>query len=280
MISRPAPLSSLFKGLTAIKSGLSRVKITEQWMQGRTTYGGCSAAICLEAARQTLGPNPPPLRSVQVSFVGAAGGDAEVATSIVRQGKAMTFVRGEVFSGGKLATTALFAFGAPRESSFDETFIPPPPPDLPGVGASPSLFEGPFPPPVFTNNFEARLALGGHPASGSEALEHLMWVRHVGATEEGGVENVADEVAFLALADMPPPAAFPRLSQPAPVSSVTWQLNFLEESRCLKSEPGGWWLLGKKLGHMRRGYSSESLTVWGLDGRCMAVGMQTMAIYA
>jgi len=53
-----------------------------------------------------------------VSFVGAAGGDVEVRTTVIRQGKAMTFIRGDLASpDGKLGTTALFAFGASRASA-------------------------------------------------------------------------------------------------------------------------------------------------------------------
>jgi hypothetical protein len=60
--------------------------LSVQCAQGRTTYGGCSAALCLEAAKRLLrdqrhssgAAELPPLRSAQVAFVGPAGGDVQV----------------------------------------------------------------------------------------------------------------------------------------------------------------------------------------------------------
>lgn len=46
--------------------------ITEEWMQGRTTYGGLSAALCL-AGTLSAHADLPPLRSAQVAFIGPAG---------------------------------------------------------------------------------------------------------------------------------------------------------------------------------------------------------------
>jgi acyl-CoA thioesterase len=46
----------------------SRVTVPEDWMQGRTTYGGLTAALCLKAALPLAGDRP--LRSAQIAFVG------------------------------------------------------------------------------------------------------------------------------------------------------------------------------------------------------------------
>ena len=43
--------------------------IPAEWMQGRTSYGGLSSALALEAARK-LADDLPPLRSATVNFVG------------------------------------------------------------------------------------------------------------------------------------------------------------------------------------------------------------------
>lgn len=53
----------------------------------------------------------------------------------------------------------------------------------------------------------------------------------------GGVAGVGDEVALLGLADMPPPAIMSAFAQPAPVSSVTWQVTRLAcKAPCLNVE--------------------------------------------
>lgn len=92
---------------------------------------------------------------------------------VVRQGKALTVVRGEVTSGGKVATTALFVFGAARPSAHAADFVPPPPLDVAAPAASPSFFDGVDFRPNFTHNFEARLARGAKPATASNKVRWL-----------------------------------------------------------------------------------------------------------
>ncbi len=132
-----------------------------------------------------------------------------------------------------------------------------------------------------------------------------MWVRHLGCNDTGGVDDIPNEVAFLGLADMPPPAIMSLFAQPAPVSSVTWQVRktvstsacnreiiprfrlFLELPRQinllreeLESDVGGWWLVRTRAENARGGYSSQDMTIWGLHGRCVAVARQSVAIYS
>ena len=76
-----ARLLGNFEVRTAAQS--YRTTITPDWMQGQTTYGGLSAALCLEGARRALSGDGavelPPLRSALICFVGAAGGPVAVA---------------------------------------------------------------------------------------------------------------------------------------------------------------------------------------------------------
>ena len=48
-----------------------RVSAPSAWTQGRTLYGGLSAALCLEAVARDH-PDLPQLRSAQIAFVGLA----------------------------------------------------------------------------------------------------------------------------------------------------------------------------------------------------------------
>ena len=188
------------------EDGALSLTIPPDWMQGRTTYGGLSAAICLETARRAF-PDAPPLRSALVSFIGPAGGGVEGRANLLRQGKSVTFVEADVSQvkeGGEksIATRCAFAFGGARASQWDRTFTPTP--------AMPPPEEcGPFGPPDaavhFTSHFDSRLAKGGRPISGSKDHDHFIWVRHRDEDAQG-------IVALLALADMPPPAVMPNPS--------------------------------------------------------------------
>ena len=92
------------------------------------------------ATLQSHGPGALPLRSALVSFVGPAGGNVDVKTTVLRRGKAkgkgMAFVRAEMFAAesGELATSCQFAFGADRlASAFHSTMgVDDPPAALPG----------------------------------------------------------------------------------------------------------------------------------------------------
>jgi acyl-CoA thioesterase len=64
--------------------------IPEDWLQGRTSFGGLTAALCLAAAERAL-PDLRPLRSAQFTFVGPAGGVVEMTPRLLRRGKSSVF---------------------------------------------------------------------------------------------------------------------------------------------------------------------------------------------
>ncbi|WP_425409948.1 acyl-CoA thioesterase [Hyphococcus sp.] len=260
--------TSLIKS-ASYENGVFSVNIPQGWMQGRTTYGGLSAALCLETARRSF-PDLPPLRSALVSFIGPAGGDVEGRAKLLRRGKSVAFVESELASDAGIATRCNFAFGAGRESVFDATFTPAA--DAPG----PDDCEAFFPPAEerprgrsFTEHFGVRLAKGDRPVSSSDKHEFHLWVRHEDPDAEG-------LVALLALADMPPPAVFPMFKEFAPISSMTWMVNVLNASPKSKD---GWWLLHSRGENASEGYSSQDMLVWNSDGDLVIAGRQSVAIF-
>ena len=66
------------------------VEAPESWSQGRTLYGGITAALCHEAALR-MGDAPPPLRSAQLAFIGPAGGTLRLGPQLLRQGRSITY---------------------------------------------------------------------------------------------------------------------------------------------------------------------------------------------
>ncbi len=256
--------SQLMAG-AAFDDGALSLTIPPDWMQGRTTYGGLSAAIGLEAARRAF-PDAPPLRSAMVSFIGPAGGAVEARAKMLRQGKSVTFVEADVSSEKGLATRCAFAFGGARPSQWNRNFTATP--DMP----APEDCET-FAPPAgaahFTSHFDSRLAKGGRPVSGSKEHDHFIWVRHTD-------ENANGIVALLALADMPPPALMPMFTEFAPISSMTWMVNVLCDTPQTRD---GWWLLQSRAEHAGDGYSSQDMLVWSRDGDLVIAGRQSVAIF-
>ena len=250
----------------AAARGSFRGRVDGNWLQGRTFYGGLTAALCLEGALNTFS-GLPPLRSAQISFIGPAEGEASVKAEILRRGKSVTFVGADLSGEGGLAARAVFAFGAARMSMFNRHFTPAP--DLPGPDESGFFFPPGIDGPLFARNFDVRLARGGAPMTSSAEHDHFLWVRH----RDPMAISMA---ALLALADMPPPAMTPMFPAPARISSITWGLNFLTDHPTTED---GWWLLESRAENAAEGYSSQDMFVWSRKGEPVLAGRQSVAIF-
>jgi len=242
-----------------------RVTIPEDWMQGRTTFGGLSAALAHDAARRAM-PDLPPLRSAMISFIGPAGGPVTGRTNILRQGKSVSFVETDISGEDGIATRATFAFGAERESIFDNIWTPPPSMPAP-ADCEPMAPKGLG--PVFASHFDTKLAKGARPATGSKEHNHFFWVRHEDARATG-------VTALLAVADMPPPAVMPMFPHFKRVSSMTWMVNILNDNPISRD---GWWLLQSRAENASHGYSSQDMLVWNSNMELTIAGRQSVAVF-
>lgn len=239
--------------------------IPESWMQGRTTYGGLTAALCLEAARRIVADIP--LRSAQIAFVGPVGGDVELHPVLLRRGKNAAFVRVDLSHDDQVLAQCIFTFGLSRPSSLNVQRIKRP--DVTELAQAEPFFKGPRR-PNFTHNFNVRLAAGEPPISGSTNNQLGLWLRHKD-------ENAGNDAAsILALADCAPPAALPMLTGDARASSMTWMAEFLTDQ---PSTDEGWWLSLSTAETAVDGYSSQSMCMWSKAGEPTLIGRQTVAIF-
>lgn len=257
-MSLPETLSAL----RPIPGGFATA-IPEDWMQGRTSYGGFSAALALEAARG-LAPDLPPLRSAQVSFVGPLAGEVEVRARLLRRGRNATWISAEVTSEAGVGLTATFVFMGPVESALHLHDAPPPAGWIPPEQAVP-LPEGKN--VGFTRHFERRFAL---PRSEERRPEIAWWARLRDA------EGLDPMVGLLLAADALPPGVMPLLDGWVPVSSMTWIVNLLTP---LPQTRDGWWLLRAAGNYAEKGCSSQDMAIWDADGNAVATGMQSIAVF-
>ena len=241
--------------------------VPETWMQGRTTYGGLTAALCLQAAIPTSGGRQ--IRSAQVAFVGPVSGDVECTATLLREGKNTVFTSVRMMGEAGVAAEAIFAFGAHRESSLNFANLPAPEVTSPDETAS---FFGESPRrPAFTRNFNMRLANGSPPMSGAPDADMSLWMRH----KDGSVPP--DAVSVLALADAPPPAAMSMLTGQARISSMTWMAEFLTDDIQTNE---GWFLARHVADTSKDGYNSQAMTLWNTSGQPIMIGRQTIAVFA
>lgn len=239
------------------------VDIPEAWLQGRTAYGGLSAALALEAARRTF-PDLPPLRSSQISFVGPLSGPVSVRAELLRRGRNAAFVSVDVSSAAGLGLRAMYVFMAAMPSQVDLDDYRAPlvaPPEESGGGERRS---GNF----FVNNFDWRHAL---PRPATPMADVSRWVR---LEARDGLDPM---VEIMAIGDALPPAAMPLMTAPGPISSMTWLVNLLTPAPQTRD---GWWLLRATAQFARNGCSSQQMAIWNRDGVPIASGMQSIALFA
>jgi acyl-CoA thioesterase len=250
-----------------LQDGVHTGHVTPDWMQGRTVYGGMSAALCLQAVRNQY-PELPPLRSAHISFAGPVAGDVSITTRVLRQGKSASFVTADLTSEAGFGTHATFTFGADRPSTKCQTRFPMPVVPSPDE-VGPHFREGGSR-PHFTHHFDMRIASGSPPVSGAEEADICLWVK-----AKSGNHSALD-VGLLALGDAPPPAALSLYSQFTPLSTMTWAIDMMSTDL---SSPDGWYLIAIKSDTVGDGYSAQSMGLWASDGRPILASKQCVALF-
>lgn len=254
-------LKSALDALQPIEGGW-RGTIPDSWLQGRTAYGGLSAALALHAAQHS-DEDLPPLRSAQVAFIGPLSGDVVIRAKRLRRGRNAAWVQADVESEAGLGLRATFVFMGAVASRVDHA-----------VGAAPDfspptpetqVYNG-FPGVSFTRNFEL--------LDRRDGLGPTEWLRWVRLSERDGLDPM---IELIAIADCLPPAALKLVGGPAPVSSMTWQLNLLGPQPVTTD---GWWLLRATTDYAKDGSSSQPMAIWNTDGTPIADQIQSVAIFA
>jgi len=249
------------------ESGLA-LSIPADWHQGRTAYGGFSAALALAAAAtvaRPIGDDLPPLRSIEVGFVGPLAGEVVATARVLRQGRNATWVAVEITSEGKVGLTASLVFMRPVESRLQLNRMLPPQGLIPPEEAAP--FDFSHAPAFRRQHFEVRFAL---PRSEEKRPELCWWVR----LRDG--EGLDPFTVPLLCADALPPGVMPLLARGTPISSMHWHSGFLTGTPRTRD---GWWLLRSAPDHAGHGCSSQRMELWNADGEPVIAGMQSVALF-
>tara|TARA_Y100000815_G_C13120704_1_gene416737 strand:+ start:99 stop:629 length:531 start_codon:yes stop_codon:yes gene_type:complete len=174
-------------------------------------------------------------------------------------------------SNGAPATEVIFAFADQREDSQ----ISIPAAGWPEGTRPPTSSEAQTIPagmgPKFTQNFEYCYGFGALPYSGSDTADMGLWIRHIAPEARVG------ELSLMCIADAMPPALVTRMKGPAPLSSMSWQANFLTDA---PTTDDGWWLLRARAHNLAGGFSSQEMTIWNTAGDCVVSGFQLVTVFA
>src|SRR5688572_22508618 len=90
---------------------IGTVAVSDDWGQGRATYGGLVAAVGNEVMRKLV-PADRLLRSLQTTFIGPASASTwRIKADVLRVGKAVTLVRCDIIDADQVAATLLGVYG-------------------------------------------------------------------------------------------------------------------------------------------------------------------------
>lgn len=258
--------------IDALRRDPHSVTIPAEWSQGRACFGGLMAALTYEAMRAQV-PEGRPVRSLAITFVGPAAPGVPIAfeVDILRHGKAVSQVLGRAMQNGQVMTLIQGSFGAPRESMI--TFAAEAAPLLKPVEQCPELPFASGVMPDYLRFMDIRWALGGMPFSNtpSPAIGG-----HVRFRDEPHATPMS-EAHILALVDTWPPAVLPHLGKPAPGSSLTWTIEFIQPQPSLDTLQ--WCSYRAVIEHARDGYGHTAAALWGPDGELIAISRQTVTVF-
>lgn len=211
------------------------------------------------------------LRTLTVNFVGPlqTGAAAHCHTQVLREGKSLTVIESRIVQDAAVRCIAVGAFGADRPSS---VFVAPR--RVAPVIDPARSFELPYIEGVtatFTQHFKFRWASAALPFTGV-ADAHLL-----GACSFRTEARVADHCDLLALIDSWPPSVLPMLRAPAPSSTVSWTVDFLDSSQEARTDET--WTYEADAVAAGGGYAQTEAWLWNARGQAVARSVQLAAVF-
>ncbi|WP_440056666.1 acyl-CoA thioesterase (plasmid) [Pseudoalteromonas sp. T1lg65] len=241
----------------------------ENWCQGRTAFGGLSAAIAVANMKHQL-PDPRRLLSVSVNFIGPLlhSQPFSIETTILRSGKNATQMQTRLSQDGQVCLIALGCFGKHRTSNIevfnDDSH------SLETVNPEQVLpyQEGVM--PAFFQHVALNAQRGAMPFSAAPSSHLGGWMRF----KQQQIRQ--NELHAMALADAWPPTLLQMCNAPSPASSMSWYIEFLTDID-LSAEQ--WFGFEAITHHSQHGYGIEDAKIWSQSGQLLALSRQTVAIF-
>ncbi len=267
----PRMSTSSFETATAIdcaSPGRYECFIQKGWAQGRSVFGGISAAVLTRALTAEAGDPARPLRSVTIHFCGPLqSGPAHVEARLESESSRVSHASARLVQGDRVMAIGAAMFGAdrPPDVDFHEGVMPDAIPIERAVSV-PHTHQR----PEFTQRLDILWCGGEIPMSGAERASLRFWTRL------RGVETL-DAAALVALTDASPPAFFTRLTAARPVATVTFTAHLLVARPM--NPPGGAFVMSTRDScHTSDGYSTEALSLWSADGKRLVQATQVVAL--
>lgn len=248
----------------------TKPQFPEQWTQGRTAFGGLSAGLLLAASEQKVSTDKE-LHSVFTNFIGPliVNTPFEIEVTVLREGKNVVQILTKAIQNGQVALLQQSSYGTKRKSQINLNHIPThsmikPEKPLFMPATSENI-------PKFIQNFDLFISDGGQPFSGSTSSHTHGWMRFKEAPK--AITNAH----IMCLIDTWPPTIAQQLNDPAPLSSMSWYLEFINpNSEC---DPRDWLSYQCDASYAQSGYGHTDAYIWSGSGDVIAKSHQTIAVF-
>lgn len=258
------------KNAVSAMSSAEPLVLSNEWTQGRTGFGGITAAM-LVAAAETKVEDDKQLLSVSTNFVGPllANTPFSIEVEVLREGKNVIQLMARAIQEQQTVIVQQLCFGLPRPSTIAiEIQVQH---QLSAPEQDTFLTEHPELAPAFIQNFDIDLRSGSEPFTGSEHSHLHGWMRFKQAPEAFGYPHVT------CLVDAWPPTVLQQFSQFTPCSTISWYLEFVQPQPAMKPEQ--WLAYQCHTNQGSDGYVHTQADIWNEAGELVAISRQTVAVF-
>lgn len=248
----------------------NHLQIPANWAQGRTAFGGVSAAMIYRAISQFVSSDRV-LRAFNTNFIGPINIDEpfEIEVKPLREGKSVSHFSGQIIQNGKICVASQACFGVARSSKVQV--------ENHQVHAMPAPKKAQFIPqipkvtPKFLRHFDLAISDGGVPFTGRKSSHYHGFMRF------SQPPAIFSDAHLITIIDAWPPTLLQMMKWPAPASTVTWNLEFIHPHREVSA--GDWFAYQAHTRQAADGYGHTEATIWDKDNEVVAISRQTVAIF-
>ena len=246
----------------------SEISIGTLWSQGRSAFGGLTAALVLAHIESKEDLSDRDLCTLNIHFCGPTIADepCEFRHKVLSKGKSVMQVEGQLLQGGEVKTQIIACFGVQR---FANLQITPATKVFPGKSMQVPFIAKLM--PEFVQHLDMKYTSEHMPFSGSPEARVSGWVRFVSAP------SVFTDAALVALIDAWPPAVLPMLERVAPSSSITWNIEFLNPRAELNTSDYIYYEC--EAIQAAAGYAHTEGKIYNQDGQLIALSRQMVGVY-
>jgi len=238
------------------------------WTQGRTVYGGLSAALLLRALEKQVSGNKS-LRALNVAFSAPTMPDQifEIETELLREGKTIAQWQARLKQNGTICVQVQAVFGLALESTLViQPFMAPAIPSVEQAMIYPSANA-----PGFTQYFVMAQSQGDLPVSGGKSLALGGWMKYKDAPKQMSMAHL------VAMIDVWPPATMMQMTELKAGSTVNWTMQFPQPVATMNAED----FVGyqAEIQYSQGGFGITHAKIWNAQNELLALSQQTIIVY-